>query len=332
MGKSIEEIFDSQTATTSASTEPKLDTPQEPVEAAPVEVEPKETAPEANAPEPVVGKGEQSTGDKTDGPPPSGSNDDDDKDPRVKAFKAKALDEARKRQDYEKQVKERDDRLAAQEKRLQEQDEALRRFQAQQAQPQPQRQPQRPPQRQPLPDPDVDPGAAIRHVSSAFQATLQERDAQFREELWKHNVVTSQRYARGRYEDYDTVEEVFAEEMGRNPTLRAQLRQAEDPAEFAYQMGRKFVALREVGDDPVSWREKQLEALREQAAAEAAAKYEQQAAPAPPAKPSAPLAPQARSAPAPAPPKSLASVPSSAPRSPTRHAFNGPTPLEKLLG
>jgi hypothetical protein len=339
MPKSLEELLDTQSdVKTSAAdqpgTEPTPEIQEAPVvEAAPAEPDVKQTPPETVASEPgPADKTSKTTGDKNDGPPPSVSKDDDDADPRIKAFKAKAVDEARKRQDYEKQVKERDEENAALKKQLQDHEEAMRRFRAQQ-QPQPQqppRQPARPPQVR-LPDPDVDPGGAVRALSQTFQTELQRRDQQLSEMLWQQNVVTSQRYARGRYEDYDAVEEVFADEMGKNPALRAQLRQAEDPAEFAYQMGRKLSALREMGDDPIAYRERERQRIEQEVREKLEAEYAERTAPAP-TTPQRSAAPAPRPAPAPAPPKSLAGVPSSAPRSPTRHAFNGPTPLEKILG
>jgi hypothetical protein len=69
-------------------------------------------------------------------------------------------------------------------------------------------------------------------------------------------------YAQQAHPDYVEKITAFAEAVKQNPSLTEQARKAPSPAEFAYREGAKHLALKEIGDDPVAWRQKQLEKLR----------------------------------------------------------------------
>lgn len=191
-------------------------------------------------------------------------------------------------------------------------------------------QPQR---RPPPPNPDVDPGAAIRYQQQFFLSELQRRDQEAQELRLRERIEDSQEAARERYPDYDEMETIFADEADTNQALYAEMYRQRNPAKFAYEMGRKLKAIKEVGDDPAAWRAKQEESF-EARLAEERKKWEEETAsrqsappaPAPSARPAAP-----RPAAPPSPPPSLAGASSAAPRNPTTR-FEGPTPLEKLLG
>lgn len=294
------------------------------------------------------GDDQDSTGKTNDGPPPSQSSEPQiADDPKVKAFQKKAQQETRKRQDVEKQLKESNDRFSALEKQLAELTARLSQpahpqapAQAQSRQPSRQPYPQPRPQgqapRRPAPpNPDVDPGAAIRYMNTHFQSEIQRRDREWQERELKRTIETSQEIARVRYSDYDDVEQVFAEEAEKNPALFAELYRQPNPAEYAYSMGRRFKALREVGDDPLAWKTQQEEAFEARLAEERQKWEEEMAASRPASQPGPaparqPAAQPKRPAP-PAPPPSLAGVTSQAPRNPSAR-FDGPTPLDKLLG
>lgn len=337
-----------------ASAAPEAPAPSDPEPSAPKsEVEP-EVAPKADAQPKAETKDEpeENTGLKADkaskdGPPPSATPDETADDPKVRAAFAKAKDETRKRQELERQLKEHGDKTAALEKQLA---ELTARFsQPPQGRPQVPPQPQRqmPPQPQPgqrpppvrPPDPDVDPGRAIRYLGSRFQQELQRRDDEYRRQLLDIHIVNSRNLALSRHSDYEEMENVFADEMDRNPSLRAQMEAQPDPAGFAYQMGKRIKAMQEVGPDPLAWKQKQEEemkaredALRKEIEAEIAARYAaQQPQPAPAPAPKPAVAPARAPAAPPPPPPSLAGVTSAAPRTPQK-VFEGPVSLAKLLG
>lgn len=61
--------------------------------------------------------------------------------------------------------------------------------------------------------------------------------------------------AKGAYEDYDDMEQVFMEAAQENPALASALQAHEHPSEFAYQEGKKIMAMKEFGTDPVAYKE-----------------------------------------------------------------------------
>ena len=116
---------------------------------------------------------------------------------------------------------------------------------------------------------------------------------------------------RSQHDDYDEAEAAFIEAANKNPALWAELRSHSVPAQFAYEMGRKFKAMQELGDDPTKWEEK----IRAKVLAELKA---QNGTP----DPTQPAAP---------PPGSLAEVPSATNRGTDTAPWDGPAPLEDIL-
>jgi hypothetical protein len=113
---------------------------------------------------------------------------------------------------------------------------------------------------------------------------------------------TSEMIARQTYKDVDEKVAAFQEAARANPALSIALQQQRHPWDFAYKEGQRLLMLKELGDDPIAYREK----IKAELMAEIA-------------KPVArtPL------------PESLAGARSAAPRS--APGFTGPTPLEDLM-
>ena len=84
------------------------------------------------------------------------------------------------------------------------------------------------------------------------------------------------------------------------------------PAKFAYEHAKRVKAMREIGDDPATFKERVIQ--------EYLASQAQQPAP----------QVQTPTKPVPQPPTSLAGVPSAA-RNVNRQSWKGPTPLDQLL-
>lgn len=81
-------------------------------------------------------------------------------------------------------------------------------------------------------------------------------------------IETMQVAARARHPDYDEKEEVFAQLAEQNPYLVAQLRQASDPAEFAYKTAQFHMEMQAAGGS--------IDALKAKIAAELKADQAQQ--------------------------------------------------------
>lgn len=317
----------SEPVETQASSVPEL-APALNAESTPSEP-PKAEEPEAAEPQ---GDDRDGTG-NNDGLPPSPAGSKEESDPKVRAFQKKSQDEVRKRQDIERQLKESNDRYSALEKQLAELRGLVQAPRPQQPQPQ-QPQPQRAQAARrgpPPPDPDAEPGQAVRYLGRMTQQTLQAQREQIEQEMTNRHIVQTQEIARMRFQDYDDMEAAFADEAEKNPALFDQMRRHQNPAYFAYEMGKRFKAMAEMGNDPYGWKTQQEQSFAERLAEERK-KWEEEAQASRPA-PAAPSAPQqaAPSRPAaPRPPPSLAGATSAAPRNPTTR-FDGPTPLEKLL-
>jgi hypothetical protein len=122
-------------------------------------------------------------------------------------------------------------------------------------------------QRQPTaPPPDMfdDPDGFKAHlrdqILAELQPALQQQGAISRAEF-------SEMQARRQYEDYDAKIEVFKEALAANPFLLNELKQAPDPAVFAYNAANKFLEAKQYGTAAPS--REQIEAeLREQIEAE----------------------------------------------------------------
>lgn len=232
----------------------------------------------------------QQTGENANGAPPAPEPNPQDEVRQVRAFQKKAEDETRKRQELEKQSEKQIGELRQQLAEMQAY------LQGQNG--------QRPAQQQPeFLDPD-----AVRYLQ---QVREQDR-AEIGQELYRTRVEQSQFMMRQKHTDYDEVEAVFADEANRNPALWQELARHPVPASFAYEHGRKVRAMREIGEDPVAYREK----LKQELLAELQ-----------PSQPAPQLKPQTLAAPTP--PPSLAGVPSASPQ--VVRGYQGPTPLEDLL-
>lgn len=186
------------------------------------------------------------------------------------------IDERRKRQDAEARANDLAQRLAAVESRVAEAPEVE------------------------LPDAKEDPDGYKRAIA----------ENRFRD---RFNIALP--YARRAYGDLDQVMDAFHAEAAEaakrgDHAMAIGFSQAPDPVEYAYRQGKIALARREIGDDPV--------AFRERVRAEIKAEMEAEAKPAP------------ASAPAPTPslPKSLASAPSSVSRSSDVGGFQT---MEQLL-
>jgi len=220
----------------------------------------------------------------------------------------KALEEERKkRQKWEKEAAE----AAAFRERVPQYEAQLRDMQAREQQWQEwARQVQAAQQQPDQPDPLSDPQAYMAVMQQQVSTLLEQRNAEIAHHMWVTKVEASQDAMRAVHKDYDEVETVFAEAMKADPTLQHKLRMAPSPARFAYEEGKRIKLLQEIGNDPEKYIEAKLaERLK---AAQAAA--------------SSPTTPT-QTAP---PPRSLAGVPSSAPRN-AGAVWNGPTPLEDIL-
>lgn len=231
----------------------------------------------------------QQTGDNAGAPPAPEPNPQDEV-RQVRAFQKKAEDETRKRQELEKQSEKQIGELRQQLAEMQAY------LQGQQVQQPANQQPE-------FLDPE-----AVRYMQQ-----VRERDrAEIGQELYRTRVEQSQFVMRQQKPDYDEVEAIFAEEAQKRPGLWQELAAHPVPAAYAYEEGRKIKAMREIGSDPNAYREK----LKQEILAEL-----QSAPPAQQIKPPAPAAP--------APPPSLAGVPSASPQ--VVRGYQGPTPLDDLL-
>lgn len=195
-----------------------------------------------------------------------------------------------------------------------------------QQQPQPQKpQPRQIPER---PDPFTDPDGARRwddDRQTEREQAADQRDFENRCGLSESFMIEIKGEA-----DYREKEEAFGEAVKANPALSAQLRRSANPAKFAYEQGKKYLALKEIGDDPVAYRERLRAELEAELKAKGGEGGEGE-------KPDADQGEQPTQ-PAPKPtlkaaiPQTLAKVVSAAaaPREPGKQ-WNGPTPLTDII-
>ena len=107
------------------------------------------------------------------------------------------------------------------------------------------------------PDPYEDPDgyqAFRQHQAQSMQ--LQQGQQQLNSILLNERINITEVIARRDHEDYDQVKDVFADAALNNPALIVGLREAPDPAGYAYREGQKIMAQQEIGDDPAAYREK----------------------------------------------------------------------------
>lgn len=213
-------------------------------------------------------------GDKEIAPaPPADAQAPTDEGPLVPR---KALeDERRKRQDYEK--------------RLQELERKLQAPRPQQAKPQ-----------APAPDWYVEPEQAAQQMHREFQYQIFETRLSLGEEIVGQNP------------GYADAKTAFVEASQADPSLLEKMVNHQNPAKFVFEQGRKIAAMREIGDDPLSYRQRIEAEIRAQLG---------QPSPAPSQPPKAPA------------PKSLAGTTSTARDQQGRFASpSGPASLEELIG
>lgn len=116
------------------------------------------------------------------------------------------------------------------------------------------------------PKPPVDPWQDL-------PGALQSQKEQLAEALFVQNCNLSERFARREHKDYDEVRNVFMEHAQSNPILFQQMRQAEDPATFAYSEGLRIRELKDVNGDFGAYRSKLETDIRAKVEAEFATKY-----------------------------------------------------------
>lgn len=164
------------------------------------------------------------TGDTT--APPAGVQPSTDKQTPQEAPlipRAAYEDERRKRQEREREAEDYKRRL----------DEAMRQIQ----------QAGRPTQPEAQPDWLIEPEKAAQRQQEAFER-----------QMFETRVHLSQEMMRSAKPDYEEMEQAFADEALKDPSLQAQLLRHPAPAKFAYEMGRRIKLMREIGDDPSAYR------------------------------------------------------------------------------
>jgi hypothetical protein len=115
---------------------------------------------------------------------------------------------------------------------------------------------------QPKPDFWDDPDKAISQVRHEMTTDFENR-----------LLNMSESTARARHDDFQEKADVFLELSGNSPQLFAEMKNAADPAEFAYKHAEKFLAFKEMGD-PSQYRGKIEAELRETITKELEAKFQ----------------------------------------------------------
>lgn len=187
----------------------------------------------AETPEP-----QQETGEPETATPAAEQPDDGPYVPR------KALeDERRKRQAGEQKLQEMNAWIAQQQQAMQRQQQ---------------------PQLDGPPTPEIDwwsdPEAAAQYQTQQFESRLDQALAQRDQQMIQMKFELSEEFARTRYEDYDDTIKVFEEAITQMPReqgqmLFDQMKQAANPAAFAYQTAKQMQTMQQVGSDPNAYRE-----------------------------------------------------------------------------
>ena len=111
-----------------------------------------------------------------------------------------------------------------------------------------------------------------RNFSDDPAAYVEQMRAEFASEVANIRTEALQAAARARYQDYDEKEQAFISLAQSNPYLVAQLRQASDPAEFAYRTAEYHLALQESGGSLDALKKRIAEELAQSKAADHDAK------------------------------------------------------------
>jgi hypothetical protein len=146
-------------------------------------------------------------------------------------------DERKKRQEIERQLAE----LQAQ---------------AVPQQPQPVSQPQQPQQQQPpqMPDPLEDPeGWKQWHDETQARLVHQQQVS-----AYQTRALTSRMVAMQQHDDYEVAEEAFTAAARTSPELLRQIAVHPNPAQYAYEVGKRAMMLQEIGPDPQAYIEQEV--------------------------------------------------------------------------
>lgn len=117
-------------------------------------------------------------------------------------------------------------------------------------------------QKQPEPEPEKidlwdDPEGAIKQVEDRFEKRLTEQQ----EMMQQQRISMSAELVKGQYDDYDDAIGAFSEAIAENPSLENAAINAQNPALEAYNIGKKHMALKEIGD-PIAYKEKLAAEIR----------------------------------------------------------------------
>lgn len=113
------------------------------------------------------------------------------------------------------------------------------------------------------------PPSVLEDEDGAFSARIAQATAPLQEKLFRLSVKAA-RNVPGR-EDYDEVTAAFTDAVDRDPQLAKSFREADDPGDFAYTVGKQIKELADVGGDIMRYGEKK----RAEGAAEVSALKDQ---------------------------------------------------------
>lgn len=120
-------------------------------------------------------------------------------------------------------------------------------------------------QPQQIPDMFEDPEGFKAHLAAEIREELKQ---ELQPSIQGNSMVTHARFcemlARRDHEDYDQTVEVFKEELAVNPHLLTQLQKSEDPAMYAYNVGKQVQAARSYGTEAPPSRDELKAQLREE--------------------------------------------------------------------
>jgi hypothetical protein len=130
---------------------------------------------------------------------------------------------------------------------------------------------QPPPQAEPPKPFWEDPDGAV----AQYQKTIEATKAEFAQNFFKQRLEFTEELARVKYPDYNEVVEVFKEVASQAPGLVQQCMTSQNPAEFAYKLGKHHKEMRDVGSIE-EYKKKAEKELRLKIEAELKEKYEKE--------------------------------------------------------
>jgi hypothetical protein len=116
-----------------------------------------------------------------------------------------------------------------------------------------------------------DPDGAV----AQYQKTIEATKAEFAQNFFKQKLEFTEELARVKYPDYNEVVEVFKEVAQQAPGLVQQCMTSQNPAEFAYKLGKHHKEMRDVGSIE-EYKKKAEKELRVKIEAEMKEKYEKE--------------------------------------------------------